>query len=102
MFCSEQVSGSMKTFRIAGAVGIAALVVALGVGASPAAALAKKHKAAADDGVAGTGVVDSAAAPAAACGTTFSTCCTITALGRLHIERQLYGELGHRDLRCDR
>jgi hypothetical protein len=81
MFCSEQVSGSMKTFRIAGAVGIAALVVALGVGASPAAALAKKHKAAADDGVAGTGVVDSAAAPAAACGTTFSTCCTITASG---------------------
>ena len=81
MFCSEQVSGSMKTFRIAGAVGIAALVVALGVGASPAAALAKKHKAAADDRVAGTGVVDSAAAPDAACGTTFSTCCTITASG---------------------
>jgi hypothetical protein len=69
-----------KTSWIGRVAGMAALAVAIAIAASPAAALAKKHKAA-DDSAAGTGVVDSAEAPAATCGATFSSCCTITSSG---------------------
>ena len=60
--------------------GTAALAVALATAASPAAALAKK-KHQATNTFAGNGVVDSIGAPAAACGATFSSCCTISSGG---------------------
>lgn len=74
---SARLSRTSWIGRVAGTV---ALAVAFAIAASPAAALAKKKKAA-DDGAAGTGVIDSAEAPAAACGSTFSSCCTIASAG---------------------
>ncbi|MGB6554124.1 MAG: hypothetical protein WBE78_11575 [Candidatus Binataceae bacterium] len=79
MICSERVSRVAKASRISAAAGIAAIVLAFAIGATPTAALAKKHKTATEG--AASGAVDAAAAPAAACGATFATCCTITASG---------------------
>jgi len=79
MVCSERVSTIVKVTRISAALSLAVTLLALAIAISPTAALAKKkHK---TNAFAGNGVVDAAAAPDAACGATFSACCTITASG---------------------
>lgn len=65
-----------KTSWIGRLAGTVALAMAFAIAATPAAALAKKKKASDDSGNA-SGV----AAPDAACGATFSVCCTITSSG---------------------
>jgi hypothetical protein len=79
---SKGMTKLISATRITG-LALAGVTVALALAATPGAALAKRHRAA--NYGAGTGSANSLAAPigipAAACGSSFATCCTITASG---------------------